>query len=82
MVKNDIEILTKRQLKLKLIQDTKIDINKLCKKYKISRSNLYRFASKDIKYDLILKDIYKHNLELNKNIEEAVFNNGKKEDTL
>lgn len=78
MVKNDSVIYEKRLLKLNLIKNTYIDIGKLCKKYKISRSNLYRLASRDIKYDLVLKDIYKHNLEVNKKIEELVFDNGEK----
>lgn len=82
MEKNDTETIEKRKIKLNLIKSSNIDIGKLCNKYKISRSNLYRLASRDIKYDLILKDIYKNNLKINKDIEEIVFGNGKKENTL
>ena len=82
MEKNNTETIEKRKIKLNLIKSSSIDIGKLCNKYKISRSNLYRFASRDVKYDLILKDIYKNNLKINKDIEEIVFGNGKKENTL
>lgn len=67
-----------RAKKLELIMDSNILLKDICNKYKITISNLYRLASRDIKYDLVLKDIYKHNLELNKKIEELVFDNGKK----
>lgn len=67
------EEIEKRNQRLEILKTYKINVSDICRKYKIVPETLYRKKARTIKYDFVLKDIYKNNLKVNKQIEKVVF---------